>query len=83
LGAGKTVLEELIGPVVYDEGIPEAKGRSLAYYSIIRVPIYLTDVELLRFPKIGLPMERRFRLRSRSTEGNASGVCDHPASSGY
>ncbi|MGQ0570318.1 MAG: DEAD/DEAH box helicase family protein [Armatimonadota bacterium] len=39
------LLEQLIGPVVYQEQISEARGRTLANYTVIRVPIYLSDEE--------------------------------------
>jgi superfamily II DNA or RNA helicase len=39
------LLEQLIGPVAFHEQISDARGRTLANYSIIRVPIYLTSEE--------------------------------------
>lgn len=43
------LLEDLIGPVVYQEEIAQARGRTLAGYSIVRVPIYLSDEEQQEF----------------------------------
>ena len=39
------LLEQLIGPVAFQEQISDARGRTLASYTIIRVPIYLTEEE--------------------------------------
>jgi superfamily II DNA or RNA helicase len=43
------LLEDLIGPVVYQEEIAQARGRTLAGYSIVRVPIYLSEDEQREF----------------------------------
>ncbi len=63
------LIEELIGLFVYDEGIPEAKGRSLAYYSIIRVPIYLTDAEQAEFDQFSRRI-RAYVARRRREAGH-------------
>src|SRR5262245_30358312 len=39
------LLDSLIGPVAFREEIPEAKGRTLADYSVVRVPIHLAAEE--------------------------------------
>jgi superfamily II DNA or RNA helicase len=44
-------LRELIGPVVYREAIEEAKGRTLADYSVVRVPIHLDPAEQEEFDR--------------------------------
>lgn len=43
------LLDELIGPIVYEEQIADARGKTLAGYSIIRVPIALTEDEQAEF----------------------------------
>jgi superfamily II DNA or RNA helicase len=43
------LLEDLIGPVVYQEAIAHARGRTLAGYSIVRVPICLSEEEQQEF----------------------------------
>lgn len=43
------LLEDLIGPVVYQEEIAQARGRTLAGYSLVRVPIYLSEEEQEEF----------------------------------
>ena len=46
------MLAELIGPTVFEERVPEARGQTLAHYSIIRVPIYLADEEQAEFDRL-------------------------------
>ncbi|MFQ5829284.1 MAG: DEAD/DEAH box helicase family protein, partial [Candidatus Methylomirabilia bacterium] len=46
---GDRMLAELIGPVVFDEQISQARGKTLANYSLVRVPIYLTEEEQAEF----------------------------------
>jgi len=62
------MLAELIGPVVYQEGISEAKGKTLADYSVIRVPIYLTDQEQAEFDELSRKI-RAYVARRRREEG--------------
>ncbi len=38
-------LEHLIGPVVYNLSITQVRGRSLAEYDIVRIPVHLSDQE--------------------------------------
>jgi superfamily II DNA or RNA helicase len=42
-------LPELVGPVVYRGTVTEAKGRTLADYETIRIPVHLTPEERERF----------------------------------
>lgn len=42
-------LETLIGPVVHAQSIAEARGRTLADYEVVRVPIRLSDEEQSRY----------------------------------
>ena len=46
------LLDELIGPLVFREDIAEAKGRTLADYSLVRVPIYLGAEEQDEFDRL-------------------------------
>jgi superfamily II DNA or RNA helicase len=46
------MLTELIGPVVYEEDLSEARGRTVADYVIVRVPIYLTEEEQAEFDEL-------------------------------
>lgn len=63
------MLVDLIGPVVFQEQISEARGKTLADYSIIRVPIYLTEAEQAEFDQLS----RRIRayVAGRRREGPA------------
>jgi superfamily II DNA or RNA helicase len=45
------LLDSLIGPVAFREEIPEAKGRTLADYSVVRVPIHLAAEEQAEFDR--------------------------------
>jgi superfamily II DNA or RNA helicase len=38
-------LEHLVGPVVYDMPLAQARGRTLADYDVVRVPVALTPAE--------------------------------------
>jgi len=42
-------LDELIGPVIYDLPISAVKGRTLADYDVVRIPIHLSDAEQARY----------------------------------
>ena len=44
-----TDLEALIGPVVYQQEISGAKGRTLAEYEVVRIPVALTPDEQERY----------------------------------
>lgn len=60
------LLEELLGPIVYCEQISEARGRTLADYTIIRVPIYLSDQEQEEFDALSRRI-RAYVARRRRT----------------
>ncbi len=47
----EALLDHLVGPVAFREEIPEAKGRTLADYSLIRVPIHLDPGEQEEFDR--------------------------------
>ena len=44
-------LERLIGPVVFRQEIPEAKGKTLADYDVVRIPVALSDAEQQRYDR--------------------------------
>ncbi len=46
------MLADLIGPMVFEEGVPDARGRTLAHYTIVRVPIYLAEEEQAEFDQL-------------------------------
>lgn len=45
-------LEWLIGPTVYEMSIASAKGKSLADFELIRIPVYLSDQEQTRYNEL-------------------------------
>jgi len=61
------LLEDLIGPRVYEEEISQARGKTLADYSIIRVPIYLTAAEQAEFDQLSQKI-RAYVARRRREE---------------
>jgi superfamily II DNA or RNA helicase len=64
------LLEDLIGPVVYQEQIADARGRTLAGYSIVRVPIYLGEDEQAEFDALSRRIRAyiaRWRREARSS----------------
>ncbi len=46
------MLDDLIGPVVYTEDLADARGRTVADYAIVRVPIYLGETEQAEFDEL-------------------------------
>ncbi|HUT34173.1 MAG TPA: DEAD/DEAH box helicase family protein [Planctomycetota bacterium] len=46
-------LDSLIGPVIYRQEIPHAKGRTLADYDVVRIPVALADDEQARYEDCG------------------------------
>ena len=68
------LLDELIGPLVFREDIAEAKGRTLADYSLVRVPIYLGAEEQDEFDRLS----RRVRARTSSSAGARSRTSSGP-----
>jgi superfamily II DNA or RNA helicase len=62
------MLDELIGPVVYDEDLASARGRTLADYAIVRVPIYLTEEEQAEFDALSRAI-RQYVLARRREDG--------------
>jgi len=62
------MLIELIGPFVFTERLPQARGRTLAHYAIIRVPIYLTEAEQAEFDRLSRAI-RAYVARRRREDG--------------
>jgi len=59
------MLTELIGPFVFEERVPQARGRTLAHYAIVRVPIYLTDAEQEEFDRLSRAIRTYIARRRR------------------
>ena len=45
-------LKELIGPTVYELAISDVRGKSLADYEIVRIPVHLSDNEQHRYDSL-------------------------------
>ena len=52
LGSNTQSLESLIGPVVYELGLQQVKGSTLADYDVIRIPVSLGTQERSRYKEL-------------------------------
>ncbi len=52
LGSNTQSLESLIGPVVYELGLQQVKGSTLADYDVIRIPVSLGTLERFRYKEL-------------------------------
>ena len=59
------LLADLVGPVVYEEDLADAKGRTIADYAIVRVPIYLTEEEQAEFDELSRSIRQYVAARRR------------------
>lgn len=71
---------ELIGPEVYRLAIDEVRGRSLANYTVIRIPVHLREDEQARYEALGLQV-RQFMQEARELNPDISweDVCKNSA----
>jgi superfamily II DNA or RNA helicase len=56
-------LDQLIGPTVYRQEIGHAKGRTLADYEVVRIPVKLSDAEQARYQQAGRIVQSFFFKR--------------------
>jgi len=59
------LLAELIGPTVFEEDVSTARGRTVADYAIVRVPIYLGEAEQAEFDELSRRIRRFVALQRR------------------
>lgn len=59
------MLDHLVGPVAFREDISAAKGKTLADYSVVRVPIYLAAEEQDEFDRISRKVRAYIARRRR------------------
>jgi superfamily II DNA or RNA helicase len=59
------LLGDLIGPVAFEEDLAEARGRTVADYTIVRVPIYLAEEEQAEFDELSRAIRRYMAERRR------------------
>ena len=60
-------LESLIGPVVCDMLISAARGKTLADYEVVRIPVHLSAEEQARYDRLSQEV-RRYMIERRKTE---------------
>jgi superfamily II DNA or RNA helicase len=60
-------LERLIGPTVYEMPISAAKGRALADYEVVRIPVHLSPDEQRRYDDLARTV-RRYVADRRKTD---------------
>jgi superfamily II DNA or RNA helicase len=58
-------LDQLIGPIVFRQEISEARGRALADYDVVRIPVKLEQIEQAKYDAAGRTL-RRVLLKRRS-----------------
>lgn len=46
-------LPRLVGPIVYEQAVSQAKGRTLADYNVVRIPVQLSEAERARYDQAG------------------------------
>jgi superfamily II DNA or RNA helicase len=63
-----TDLDWLIGPVAYEMPISAAKGRSLADYEVVRIPVHLSAEERVRYDQLTGEV-RRYMSQRREVDG--------------
>jgi superfamily II DNA or RNA helicase len=51
-------LTQLIGPVVYELPISQVRGKSLAEYDVVRIPVHLSDEEQKRYDLLSEEVSR-------------------------
>ena len=50
--AGVVRWDDILGPVVYELGISDVRGRTLAEYEVVRIPVALSDLERSRYDQL-------------------------------
>lgn len=80
-------LEQLVGPIVYRLPISEVRGKTLADYDIVRIPVHLNPLERARYDTLAEQIasyvyERRdkdpeFQWQDLSAESLTDGTASH------
>jgi superfamily II DNA or RNA helicase len=63
------LLADLIGPVAFHEELADARGKTIADYAIVRVPIYLTEAEQAEFDELSRSIRSYIAARRREERG--------------
>lgn len=61
----------LIGPTVYRQEISEAKGKTLADYDVVRIPVKLSDEEQWKYDDASATVQRFFYLKQEEMKAQA------------
>ncbi len=59
-------LEQLVGPIVFEMPISEARGRTLADYEIVRIPVHLSTEERGRYGELCRQVSRYMADRRKT-----------------
>jgi superfamily II DNA or RNA helicase len=62
-------LESLIGPVVYETSIVDARGKTLADYDVVRIAVHLSAEERCRYDRCCAEVRRHISERKRTNPG--------------
>ena len=62
-------LEWLIGPIVYEMPISAARGRTLADYEVVRIPVHLSDHEQVRYNALSRQVRQYMYERRKADPG--------------
>jgi superfamily II DNA or RNA helicase len=62
-------LDHLVGPVVFRQEVPQAKGRTLADYDVVRIPVALADDEQARYDQCGRVVREFIAERRKDIPG--------------
>lgn len=72
-------LARLIGPTVYRQEIAHAKGRTLADYDVVRIPVKLSDEEQYRYDAASKAVQSFFLARQTQLKAQAEASAAAPA----
>ena len=75
-------LEHLIGPTVYRQEIGDARGKSLAEFDIVRVPVKLSDEEQYKYDQTSRVLQQFFKTK-RDEAVAAAGPGGKPIAYGW
>ncbi|MBU4198488.1 MAG: DEAD/DEAH box helicase family protein [Verrucomicrobia bacterium] len=62
-------LQGLIGPIVYALPMAEVKGRTLADYEVVRIPVHLSPEEQTTYDRLAGEVRNYMHLKVRETPG--------------
>jgi superfamily II DNA or RNA helicase len=72
-------METLIGPTVYRQDISQAKGRTLADYDVVRIPVKLSDDEQAKYDDASRTVKTYFLARQEELKAEAGPGAKPPA----